>query len=343
MKITRENYELWFLDYLDGNLDPEMEPVFNDFLAKNPDLATELESITSLVFLPEKTEFKEKNKLKKSVYDDQETFDNFAIALLEGDLAGKEKIDFENWLEKHPEKQKELGLFSKTKIVPDKSIRYLQKSSLKKRVLVIPLWARVASVAAMLTVALLLFSKKKEKTFPPETITAKVEIENQGKTSSVVIIPERPNEKIATDIKSKASSTKKAEIQSGEKLPASENTGKIAAVEPRDQGIILAELPRKSVIFEFVDELRVTRKTNRDSNQMDREVELSELLKPQLAAIRKSEDMELLSSDHLALSGLQLVAKISGNRLTAKRTAKGEVKSVSFNTHLLAFSIPVKK
>jgi hypothetical protein len=188
-------------------------------------------------------------------------------------------------------------------------------------------------------VAFLLFSKEEKPTLPDETITAKIEIEKPEKPVQVDVIPDLPKEKISAEIKIKGSQTKKVDIQSKEKLPIAEIPGKIVAEESREQGIILAELPRKIVVFEIVDELQVVRTVIKS----EQEVELSELLKPQLAAIRKSDDMELLSTDHLALSGLQLVAKMSGNRLTAKRTANGEVKSVTFNTHLLAFTIPVKR
>ena len=63
----------------------------------------------------------------------------------------------------------------------------------------------------------------------------------------------------------------------------------------------------------------------------------------QLAAMRSSDDRELLSMDHLGLSGLQLIARMSGKRLTARKGDDGAVQSVSFNSRLLAFSIPVNR
>ena len=45
MKINRNNYEKWFVDYLDGILDENSEQELHFFLKANPDLAEELESV----------------------------------------------------------------------------------------------------------------------------------------------------------------------------------------------------------------------------------------------------------------------------------------------------------
>ena len=70
---------------------------------------------------------------------------------------------------------------------------------------------------------------------------------------------------------------------------------------------------------------------------------LSDLFKAQLAEIRQSGDRELLSTEHLGVTGLHLFAKLTGKRLTAQKDQDGTVKSISYNSKLLAFSIPVNK
>ena len=42
MKINRNNYEAFFIDYLEGNLDEKMVDDFIEFLQQNPDLKEEL-------------------------------------------------------------------------------------------------------------------------------------------------------------------------------------------------------------------------------------------------------------------------------------------------------------
>ncbi|GAA5219466.1 hypothetical protein GCM10025777_00960 [Membranihabitans marinus] len=51
MKITRDNYEIYALDYLEGQLDPEIHQEFLSFLASNKDISDELEGFT-MVTLP---------------------------------------------------------------------------------------------------------------------------------------------------------------------------------------------------------------------------------------------------------------------------------------------------
>lgn len=46
MMITRENYEAYFLDYLEGNLDQSLLSEFHRFLDENPDLQEELEMVS---------------------------------------------------------------------------------------------------------------------------------------------------------------------------------------------------------------------------------------------------------------------------------------------------------
>ncbi|MFT4770037.1 MAG: hypothetical protein ACJAZC_000573 [Cryomorphaceae bacterium] len=54
-KITRHNYESFFLDYLEGELSDELKKELEVFLAQNPDLAEELEEFESVSLKPEAT------------------------------------------------------------------------------------------------------------------------------------------------------------------------------------------------------------------------------------------------------------------------------------------------
>ena len=54
MNITRNNYESYFIDYLDGNLSPVKLRELNAFLLLNPDLAEQLEELpTNRLKVPE--------------------------------------------------------------------------------------------------------------------------------------------------------------------------------------------------------------------------------------------------------------------------------------------------
>ena len=136
MSITRNNYEAYFLDYLEGNLNQNMLDEFNRFLTENPDLAAELDDMNGepMVSLEANdTVFENKDALKKDVsVIAQEELDNTAIAYLENDLTITEKADFENLMEEDHETKKIFLLFRKTKLQADTSILFPAKSSIKR-------------------------------------------------------------------------------------------------------------------------------------------------------------------------------------------------------------------
>lgn len=133
MKISRENYEIYFLDYYEGNLKGEVAEELFAFLDNNPDLAKEFNSFESItVDTNANDEFSFKDKLKKETISPSNQTD-FLIAYMEGDLNKREINDVEQFIKNNKKAEQELELFKKTKLVPDKSIVYFGKSSLKKK------------------------------------------------------------------------------------------------------------------------------------------------------------------------------------------------------------------
>lgn len=63
--ITKDNYEAYFLDAIEGNLSMDELRDLNKFLAENPELRKELEAYDKdFVLIPENISFSEKNSLK---------------------------------------------------------------------------------------------------------------------------------------------------------------------------------------------------------------------------------------------------------------------------------------
>ena len=97
MKITRENYEVFFIDYLDGTLGPSGKAALNDFLDNNPDLRNELDEFEGLLLDPDETEYSWKKELKKETSEgssvNAKNFDRYCIAKVEGDLEPAEEYD----------------------------------------------------------------------------------------------------------------------------------------------------------------------------------------------------------------------------------------------------------
>lgn len=157
-EINRTNYEAYFIDYLEGNLAEGMIDSFIAFLKANPDLKQELELYEPISLEPEKVSFNKKSELYKSKFDNNEAFDNAAIALLEGDLNEPEKQEFETYLASHPEKEKEATAFQNTKLKADESIVFADKKKLYKKApgKTILLWT--SRVAAVLILGLVIFN-----------------------------------------------------------------------------------------------------------------------------------------------------------------------------------------
>lgn len=92
MKIDRSNYEVFFLDYIEGNLSPELVAELHVFLALNPDLDEELRGLDQSVLFNSDEVFDLKDSLKKSELPvSQEELDEMLISELDG-LASQEVI-----------------------------------------------------------------------------------------------------------------------------------------------------------------------------------------------------------------------------------------------------------
>ena len=136
MKITKNNYEVYFIDYFDGNLSAEIEESLHLFLAKNPDLKQEFEEfqnfnlseITTSNLTDEKIDFSE---LKKEALIHSANEDEFYIGFIENDLTDIEKTELSLYVSKNKERKEKLDSYSKTKLeIP--FIPYPNKKELKK-------------------------------------------------------------------------------------------------------------------------------------------------------------------------------------------------------------------
>ena len=347
MKITRSNYEEWFLDFLDGNLESSLLGEFQVFLNENPDLAVELEIVDSIILeANNEIRFDSKQQLKKTIESHEIDFEEQVVAYHEGDLQLSERIKFEATLSENTDKAEKAKQFGRLKLIADKTIVYPAKKQLKKRVVILPLWMKVASVAALLILGYLLFQPKVEIKNVPDQLADN--LKNQGhknvgvpapnlKVEDINIIKTTPTVQIkkkSVDIRVKKNQTLIKE-KTEKKI---ESAPELRATEPE-----LSPIKSRGISFGLPVNIGLAVMTIKDTTEASQDFQLSELLKVQLAAMRKSDDRELFSTEHLGLSGLQLFAKLSGKRLTARKGKDGIVKSISYNSRLLALSIPVNR
>jgi len=155
MKIDRSNYEIWLIDYLDGNLSDQQMDQLNLFLTENPDLKEEFNELADSRLVPSDRSFPNKERLKKSPHElPSSQFEYLSVANLENDLDGAQKKELTEIIENDPTKKEVFEQIQKLRLTPGK-ISYKDKNLLLKRSLaqrVIRL--SVISLSAAATIAL---------------------------------------------------------------------------------------------------------------------------------------------------------------------------------------------
>jgi hypothetical protein len=152
MSISRNNYESYLIDYLDGKLNTEEEKEVLLFLQSNPDIQEEFNGITDAILdVEEDTILQDKEQLKKPAYPAiKKDVEHLLIAELENDLSTAEKIKLQHTLVAYPEAEKDRALFYNTLLKPDFSIQYPHKQTLKRRKGVVLTIQHISALAASL-------------------------------------------------------------------------------------------------------------------------------------------------------------------------------------------------
>lgn len=166
MEINKNNYEAILIDYLDGNLNKQEEAMLLLFLENNPAINEEFSLLKeSNLSIPEEPVFTfNKETLKKPVHINVNDYHHTIISHIEGDLNPKEELQLLHDVAAYPELKKEYDLFAKTKLDPADKLVFQNKESLKRKsARIIPLYFKVASIAAVLIAIFFLFVPNSNK------------------------------------------------------------------------------------------------------------------------------------------------------------------------------------
>lgn len=138
MKINRNNYEIYFIDYFDGNLSLADKEKMFAFLEANPDMKQEFSEFDNISLpVQENINFSKKENLKKQDIlstgpINESNYENHFIASYEGDLSFDEKEHLKIFLKQNPFLEKEYQHYENSFIKTDNSITYNKKDQLKK-------------------------------------------------------------------------------------------------------------------------------------------------------------------------------------------------------------------
>lgn len=130
MKITRDNYEIFFIDYLDGTLPPELIGELEAFLLVNRDLEEQLQAVEHCRLSVTPEHFSDKESLKKDTI--HECPDYYAIATAENALSENDRkvlgkrIDSEVF-------QTLTQIYRTLKLRPDLNIHFEKKACLYRK------------------------------------------------------------------------------------------------------------------------------------------------------------------------------------------------------------------
>lgn len=153
--ISKNNYEVFFLDYIEGRLDAAETSALLQFLETHPELKEELDSIELIKLEPDhKISFESKDALKKPLFKpfgkiDQQNYEEFFIAAAENDLSYSDKSDLNIFLQKNPDLAKELETIKLCRLQPETKLIFENKQLLKKNIVLPFLSQRIYYIAAV--------------------------------------------------------------------------------------------------------------------------------------------------------------------------------------------------
>jgi hypothetical protein len=161
--INKNNYEVYFLDHIEGRLDADQTAALMLFLDAHPELKEELEGLEMVSLEPNaQIRFDAKESLKKPLIIPtakitEQNYEEYCVAEFEGDLSRDEMNELHQFLALNPDLKKEYDLIRQCHLHPDFELVFTDKSSLKKNIVVPFLTRRIYyGIAVAASLALLI-------------------------------------------------------------------------------------------------------------------------------------------------------------------------------------------
>lgn len=355
-EINIHNYEAFYLDYLEGNLNVDDTTQLLLFLENHPELKSELEG-TELIELKAKPELKfNKETLKQHIHEDN--LEEYIIASIENELDEEDALELDEYLKNSPDTKALAERYKKTILIKPE-INYVDKDELKKNTPVIYYLAPLVSAAAIALIILLINLDSNEKTITPVAIQQKDS--NKIKTTipepkinkEVNIAEEQVGEiKKEKDIQiRKASLTRDGKQEQVEEKNAYDKENKIAQEETVYKKAPIKEEPLTEEI-----ELEIAEKKDINEIEIEESPKVNELEVTNDLAENKSEkkvdvnrktnifsDSRRINLWKVAELGIKGFSKLNERDFDLQRNynATGQLKSVTIKTEQRSITSPV--
>ena len=165
MKITRENYEIYFIDYFDGNLSIEDKNILLNFLSINTDLESEFYEFEKITLPIDNSLTIENSLLKKTTKLEKHSniteFEYLCVGHWEKDLSVDEESKLTAILDTNPSLNKEFLKFKNLKLKTDKNIKFTNKKQLKVFEINYKQIMQIAAIGLILVVSIVLLNHEK--------------------------------------------------------------------------------------------------------------------------------------------------------------------------------------
>lgn len=361
MLIDRSNYEIWLIDWLDGNLSNLQVEELELFLKRNPDIREEIEEISLVSLKPLTNRFPNKDSLKKSSANLLASqFEYLCIAYLENDLVANQHAELQEIIAMDPNKKREFELIQKTKLSPLNS-GYPHKKRLMKRTSVYKMvrfsitgLSIAASVLLLITTYFLVPRNISDNNI------------NRKRSISSMVIPIDTN-RIHPPVK-RITVTRLFPAEQERKKLVAKNQNKNTAIQKYeislqgnndtllrniDNGIIpfikipvnsLPELKVRNVTNSLIASNITLRAPLYDYERSNLNRFITKTFREKILREDAPADIPLKGYE-IAQAGVTGLNKLLGWEMTliTNNDMKGEVKSVYFSSKMLTFNAPVKK
>lgn len=366
MKISRNNYEAFFIDYLDGNLSDSQIHETEDFLMRNDDLREEFEGLEKIFLKPDNIKYGFKENLRQPNLDDsvnESNFEFYCIAEMEGDLSEGQLEELGDYLLNNPDKKQTQILFRQTRITAPKNIIFDKKPALKRNIFVIRKMAvyRSLSIAAGIALLLALFFTFIEKDIE-NVLVAEVETTTEIADTSSVKTKQSGNRTIPLNIKTEnIIKSKSLGISFKVGIPIASAESSKGQKKPID---IPLEKPEIRLFSSAIDTRAVTESNILFLSYNDKidpgklkiapqkkATPSSEFLTFQEFAKQKFTDIVMNNREgkpgfwDVASAGVNKISEMTGSEISLNtiQNDRGDDKKVSFNSKLLSFSTPINR
>ncbi len=148
--INKHNYEAYWLDFLEGNLNADDAQALQAFFMQHPEIKPEAFNVDEFSLNPESIAFENKSALQRDEnIPELSVQDALLIGLLENTLSGKQKTEAETLIQTNRHAAEDYKLYQQTRLIANTDICYQGKHTLKRKIITRAFLIKYVSVAAV--------------------------------------------------------------------------------------------------------------------------------------------------------------------------------------------------